>query len=79
VVRDSLLDCHWESADRRFKIAQIVLPQSKMKKYWESSMEDFQDIWMSTKPWIKFQEAEQQATCKEQCRRVDANYVISVW
>jgi hypothetical protein len=32
VVEDSVLECHWESADGQFKTVQIVLLQSKVKK-----------------------------------------------
>jgi hypothetical protein len=32
VVGDSVLECHWESADGQFKTVQIVLLQSKVKK-----------------------------------------------
>jgi hypothetical protein len=33
---------------------QIVLPQSKVKKGWENSMDDpWEDIWVSANPWTK--------------------------
>jgi hypothetical protein len=32
VVRDGILEHHWESDDRRSKTAQIILPMSKVKQ-----------------------------------------------
>jgi hypothetical protein len=35
---------------------KIDLPQSKVKKYWKSFMEALrEDIWVSTKPWIRLE------------------------
>ena len=31
-LRDGMLECHWESADRKKKTAQIVIPHSKVKE-----------------------------------------------
>jgi hypothetical protein len=32
VVRDGMLECHWESTDRRTETTQIIVPQSKAKE-----------------------------------------------
>jgi hypothetical protein len=32
LIRDSVLECHWESADGQSKTVQIVIPQSKVKE-----------------------------------------------
>jgi hypothetical protein len=42
VVRDGVLECHWESANGRTKTAQIVLPRSKVK-CWKNSIEDLRE------------------------------------
>jgi hypothetical protein len=30
-VKDGILECHWDSTNRQYKIAQTVIPQSKVK------------------------------------------------
>jgi hypothetical protein len=51
---NSLVECNWELADGCFKTAQIALPWSRVKEYWNSFIQDFQqEILVSAKPWAR--------------------------
>jgi len=45
-VRDGMLECHWESGNRKKKMAQIATPTTRWRKYWWRCTEAYLgDIW----------------------------------
>jgi hypothetical protein len=54
-VRNGILQHDWESANGQSQIAQIVLPQSRVRMCWLNYMANHQEVtWVSTKTWIMF-------------------------
>jgi hypothetical protein len=43
-VRNSILECNWESASGQSKIAQIVIPRSRVKDVLTNYMVDRQEV-----------------------------------
>jgi hypothetical protein len=52
MVRDQVLEHHWESANGRSEIAQIVVPWSKVKEVLGGLLGGSTGVYiMSIKPW----------------------------